>query len=41
MVKINYKDEIEQTEKELKIWSKRKLTPFRRIPVLKLLLYLN
>ena len=35
MVKINYKDRIEQIEKELKIWSKRKLTPFGRITVLK------
>ena len=35
MVKINYKDKIEQIEKELKIWSKRKLTPFGRITVLK------
>ena len=35
MVKINYKDNIEQIEKELKIWSKRKLTPFGRITVLK------
>ena len=35
MVKIIYKDKIEQIEKELKIWSKRKLTPFRRITVLK------
>ena len=35
MVKINYKDKIEQIEKELKICSKRKLTPFGRITVLK------
>ena len=35
MVKINYKDKIEQIEKELKIWSKRKLTPFGRITVIK------
>ena len=39
MVKIKYKDKIEQIEKELKICSKRKLTPFGRITVLKLLLY--
>ena len=35
MVKINFKDKIEQIDKELKVWSKRKLTPFGRITVLK------
>ena len=35
MVKINYKDKIEQIEKELKIWSKKKLTSIGRITVLK------
>ena len=35
MVKINFKDEIEQIDKELRVWSKRKLTPFGRITVLK------
>ena len=33
--KINFKDKIEQIDKELKVWSKRKLTPFGRITVLK------
>ena len=38
MIEINYKEKIEQIEKEIKQWSKRKLTSFGRITVLKTLI---
>ena len=38
MTEINFKDKITQLEKELKQWSKRILTPFGRITVLKTLI---
>ena len=38
ITKINYKEKIKQIDVELKQWSKRKLTPFGRITVLKTLI---
>ena len=38
MTEINYKEKIKQIDIELKQWSKRKLTPFGRITVLKTLI---
>ena len=38
MIEINYKEKIAQIEKEIKQWSKRKLTPLGRITVLKTLI---
>lgn len=38
MLDINYKDKISQIENELKQWSKRILTPFGRITILKTLI---
>lgn len=38
MIKLNFKEKIKQTEHELKQWSKRLLTPFGRITILKTLI---
>ena len=38
MIELNYKDKLSQIDRELKQWSKRILTPFGRITVLKTLI---
>lgn len=38
MLDLNFKDKIKQIENELKLWSKRILTPFGRITILKTLI---